>query len=54
MSNHISGGNAEVLAGGDFASNEVSSIPETILDNMVDALNGARGNYRRGDGVKVG
>lgn len=54
MSNHISGGNAEVLVGRDFASNKVSSDPETVLDNMADAPNGARGNYRRGNGVKVG
>jgi len=54
MSNHISGGNGELLMGVDSPSNEVSCNPGTILDSMVDVPNGGGGNYRRGDGVKVG
>jgi len=52
MSNHISGGNGELLVGVELPSNEVSCDPEVVIDSMVDAPNGGRGDY--GEGVKVG
>ena len=50
MSNHISGGNAELLMVVGLPSNGGSSDPEMDIENMgVDVLDGER-NYRRGDG----
>jgi hypothetical protein len=40
MSNHISGGNGELLVGVDLPSNEVSCDPKMAIDSMVDAPNG--------------
>jgi len=47
MSNHISGGNDELLMALRFSSNGGSSDPEIVIENMgVDVLDGER----RGDG----